>query len=182
MSAPTPEPNPVFGILAEFDHSEDLVAAVHAARGKGYREMEAYTPLPLHEVSEALGYKSHLPKIVLAGGILGALSGFALQYWTSVIDYPLNIGGRPDNSWPSFIVVVFELTILFAAIAAVLGMLALNGLPRPHHPVFAAPPFELASRNRFFLMILSRDKHFDAEPVRSFLEAQTHLTVTEVPA
>ena len=172
---------PMFGYLAEFAGSDELLAAVRRSRAEGYTEMEAYTPLPVHEVSEALGYKSRLPLIVLIGGIVGALTGFGLQYWSSVIEYPLNIGGRPFNSWPSFIVVTFEMTILFAAISAVLGMLALNGLPQPYHPVFHVPMFEMASRNRFFLMVLSRDPRFEPDRVHDFLVGQTNLSVQEVP-
>ena len=119
--------------------------------------------------------------LVLCGGVLGALVGFGLQYWASVIDYPMNVGGRPDNSWPSFIIITFETTILFAALTAVLGMLALNGLPRPHHPVFAIPLFELASRNRFFLLVLAHDPSFEREAVERLLKETEALNVVEVP-
>ncbi len=178
---PTTPKSPVFGVIAEFSGSEQLIDAIRSARGAGYTKMEAYTPLPLHEVTEAIGYKNHLPKLVLAGGIVGAIVGFALQYWVSVIEYPINVGGRPLNSWPSFIVITFEVTILFAALTAVLGMLALNGLPRPHHPVFSVEGFELASRNRFFLMLLHYDPRFDHEEARRLLEDTETLGVQEVP-
>jgi hypothetical protein len=135
----------------------------------------------MEEVAHTLGFRTSLPWIVLAGGVLGACVGFGLQYWTSVIDYPMNIGGRPMNSWPSFIVVTFEMTILFAAASAVLGMLWLNGLPQPYHPVFNVPAFELASRNRFFLMILSRDPQFDMAGTKRFMDGLGGLSVKEVP-
>jgi len=140
---------PCFGILAEFADSEALLEAIRRGREAGFTKMEAYTPLPMHDVWEALGHRSNLPKLVLLGGITGALVGFGMQYFASVVHYPMNVGGRPMNSWPSFIVITFEMTILFAALTAVFGMLAMNGLPRPHHPCFDVPEFELASRNRF---------------------------------
>ena len=172
---------PIYGYLAEFHDGEKLLAAAKSARAEGFTVMEAYTPIPMEEVAHALGYRTSLPWIVLAGGALGACLGFGLQYWVSVIEYPLNIGGRPLNSWPSFIVVTFEMTILFASLAAVLGMLWLNGLPQPYHPVFNVPAFELASRNRFFLMVLSRDPRFDMQATKSFLERLDVLAVMEVP-
>ena len=178
MKAPR---HPVYGFLAEFADEHELLAACKAARGAGYQVMEAYTPLPIEEIAHALGHKNRLPLIVLAGGVFGAIAGYALQYYTAVVDYPINVGGRPLNSWPSFIVITFEMTILCAAIAAVLGMLALNKLPMPYHPVFNVPGFELASRNRFFLMILSRDEAFDMTATRAFLEQQGPLTVSDVP-
>jgi hypothetical protein len=182
MSVGSPKTSfPIYGWLAEFDDAEPLLRACKAARAEGYTVMEAYTPLPLHEVSEVLGHENRLPLIVLLGGIFGALAGFALQYWTSVVDYPIDVGGRPLASWPAFLVPAFETTILCAAGAAVFGMLALNGLPQPYHPVFNVPLFELASRNRFFLMILSRDPRFDMVRTREFLERQEVLTVSEVP-
>ena len=170
-----------FGVLAAFATAEDLLHAVHESKSRGYQKMEAYTPLPLHEVAEALGYRNPLPLLVLAGGVLGAIGGFGMQYWASVVSYPVNVGGKPLNSWPSFIVVTFEMTILCAALAAVLGMLALNGLPRPHHPVFGIPQFELASRNRFFLMILARDPSFDVEAAKLHLSGLRSISVVEVP-
>jgi hypothetical protein len=170
-----------FGVLASFATVEDLLEAVRACKGEGYTKMEAYTPLPSHEVAHELGYENRLPALVLGGGILGALTGFGLQYWVSVVDYPLNVGGRPFNSWPSFVVVTFETTILFASLTAVLGMLALNGLPRPHHPVFAIPQFELASRNRFFLLVMAHDPRFQLAEARRVLGAQKSISVEEVP-
>jgi hypothetical protein len=172
---------PIYGYLAEFHDGDQLIDGAQRARAAGYTVMEAYTPIPMHEVAHALGHRNDLPWIVLGGGVLGALSGFGMQYWISVVDYPIDIGGRPLNSWPSFIVVTFEMTILFAALAAVLGMLWLNGLPQPYHPVFNVPAFELASRNRFFLMILSRDPRFEMGSTKSFMEGLAVIEVSEVP-
>jgi hypothetical protein len=172
---------PIYGYLAEFDGPETLLAATRRARAEGYSVLEAYTPLPLHELSEVLGHKNRLPLLVLIGGLVGAAGGFALQYFTTVHDYPLDVGGRPLNSWPAFVVPTFETTILCAALTAVLGMFWLNGLPQPYHPVFNVPLFELASRNRFFLMILSRDPLFDMQRSRALLEETDSLSVWEVP-
>src|SRR5947207_8053804 len=161
----------VDGVLAEFENPEELIAAVRLARAAGDRRMDAYTPFPIEEVSEELGFhRTALPWIVLSGGLVGCVSGFILQYWISAIDYPLNIGGRPLNSWPAFIPVTFELTILVAALSAVLGMLALNGLPMPYHPVFNVPRFALATRDRFFLCIEARDPKLEPQATRRFLE------------
>jgi hypothetical protein len=172
---------PLYGLLAEFHTPAELVDAAHRVREAGYRKVEAYSPYPIEELSEALHFpKSKLPAIVLTGGILGALAGYSLQYWTSVVDYPLNIGGRPFHSWPSFIVPTFETTILFAAGFAVLGMLALNGLPQPYHPVFNAPAFALATRDRFFICIEATDPKFDRVESRRFLESLEASEVTEV--
>jgi hypothetical protein len=172
---------PLFGYLAEFADGASLLRACERARAAGYSRLEAYTPLPMHEVSQVLGYRNRLPLLVLLGGAVGAVLGFGMQYYSSVESYPLNVGGRPLNSWPAFVVVTFELTILCAALTAVLGMLALNGLPRPHHPVFAVPAFELASRNRFFLLILAHDPRFDAAETQAFLAGMDSLAVLEVP-
>ena len=170
-----------FGVLAEYKDGAALLAAIELGKEAGYRDMEAYTPLPMHEVSHALGHKNHLPLLVLIGGLLGATIGFGMQYYASVVHYPINVGGRPLNSWPSFIPVTFEMTILCAALTAVLGMLALNGLPRPHHPVFSVPGFELASRDRFFLLVLHYDPRFDADRATAVLEASRPLSLHEVP-
>ena len=171
----------LFGVMAEFDRSDDLIAAVHRARSSGYTCMDAYTPYPIEELQHALGHrKSSLPWLVLGGGIVGGVGGFFLQYWVSVVAYPLNVGGRPLNSWPSFIPVSFECTILVAAVAAVFGMLALNGLPMPHHPVFNVRRFALASRDRYFLCIESRDPKFDAPETAQFLWTLEPTHVAEV--
>jgi hypothetical protein len=181
MSAPRKPKQPIYGYLVEYDDSERLLAATRAARAAGYTVMEAYTPLPLHGLPEVLGWRNDLPRIVLGGGIFGALAGYALQYWISAIEYPIDVAGRPLNSWPAFIVPMFEMTVLCAALSAVFGMLWLNGLPQPYHPVFNVPRFVEASRDRFFLMILSRDPRFDLVATRRFLAEQEPLSLEEVP-
>ena len=171
----------IYGLLAEFDTPTHLVEAAQMARERGYRKMDAYTPFPIEELSEALGlHKTRLPLIVLLGGIVGGLGGYFLQYYTMVLDYPLNVGGRPYHSWPAFVPPAFETTILFAAFAAVFCMLALNGLPQPHHPIFNAPRFALASRDRFFLCIESNDPLFQREETASFLKSLCPREVTDV--
>jgi hypothetical protein len=172
-----------FGLLAEFEDADELVAATARTTEAGYRDVEAYAPLPIEGLAEALGFRrTRMPEVVLAGGILGGLAGLALQYYTTVIAYPLNIGGRPPFSWPSFVPVVFEMTVLGAALAAVFGMLALNGLPRPHHPLFAIPSFDRVTQDRFFLCILARDPMFHEQSTRQFLEQLGASEVTDVPA
>ena len=135
--------NPIYGMMAEFESATALVAAARRAREAGYRKMDAYSPFPIEELSEVLHHKDRLPLLVLIGGVVGGTSGFLFQYWASAIDYPINVGGRPLLSWPSFIPVTFEMTILVAAFVAVLGMLGLNGLPMPYHPVFNVPRFRV---------------------------------------
>ena len=171
----------IYGLLAEFHHADAIVEAAHDVHAAGYRRVDAYTPYPIEELIEALHIgRSRVPRVVLAGGITGLLAGFGLQYWSSVIEYPLNIGGRPLNSWPAFIVPSFETTVLLSALAAVVGMLALNGLPLPYHPVFNVPGFALASQNRFFICIEATDPRFDREGTREFLEGLGAVEVTEV--
>jgi hypothetical protein len=172
---------PCFGYLAEFPDGDALLEAAKASRAAGYREMEAYTPIPMHDLSHVLGYKSRLPALVFCGGLFGALAGWGMQYWASVHAYPVNIAGKPLNSWPSFVIITFEMTILCAALTAVLGMLALNGLPRPHHPVFSVPQFGLASRDRFFLLLMARDPLFDVEATEKFMHGLDAVSVEEVP-
>jgi hypothetical protein len=168
--------------MAEFHAPAEVVAAARAASEAGYRRMDAYSPYPIEELAEALRFHhSRLPLIVLLGGLTGLVAGYALQYWSSVIEYPMNVGGRPFHSWPSFVVPTFETTILFAALSAVLGMLALNGLPEPYHPVFNVPSFALATRDRFFLCIEATDPKFDEMETRKFLESLTGVeAVAEV--
>ena len=171
----------IYGVIAEFDTPTAVVAAARRAYEEGYRRMDAFTPFPIEELTEAIGFRhTKLPLLVLIGGIVGALTGYGLQYWASVIYYPLNVGGRPLHSWPSFIPVTFEMTILVAALTAVFGMLALNGLPEPYHPVFNTPGFDLASRNHFFLVIEARDPKFDLEKTRAFLNSLDPREVTDV--
>lgn len=172
-----------YGFLAEFERPEDLLRAAECARDAGYRRLEAYSPLPVHGLAEAVGFpKTALAPLVFAGGLLGGAGGFALQVWMNAIDYPLNVGGRPLNSWPAFVIVSFELAILAAALTAVLGMFALNGLPKPYHPVFNVPAFARASRDRFFLAVEAKDPAFDLTETRAFLETLGPLAVHEVPA
>lgn len=171
----------VYGVMAEFDDPNALVAATYRAHYEGYRRMDAYSPFPIEALSEALDlHDRKLPAVVLGGGIVGGLAGYALSYWCSVIDYPLNVGGKPFHSAPAFIVPTFETTILFAAFAAVLGMLALNGLPMPYHPVFNAPRFALASRDRFFLCIEATDPKFDHDETWAFLTKLGPTVVMDV--
>lgn len=170
------------GLLAEFDDAHALVEAVERTRAAGYRHIDAYTPIPVHGLVEALGdVPTKLPWLTFTGGLLGAITGWVLQYYVSVVDYPMNIGGRPVYSWPAYIPVIFELTVLGAALFSVLGMLALNGLPMPYHPVFNVPEFRLASRNRFFLCIESRDPAFELQTTREFLVGLKSLGVHDVP-
>lgn len=179
MTAPTHQ----FGILAEFAEADELVEAAGKVYAEGYRRFEAYAPLPVHGLAEAVGFpRSRMPLVVLVGGIIGCLGGFALQYYTTVVSYPLNIGGRPLFSWPSFVPVIFEMTVLCAALFAVLGMLAMNGLPRPHHPLFAIPAFERATQDRFFLCVLASDPLFHEQSTRQFLAGLGAMEVTDVPA
>ena len=161
----------LYGVMAEFEDPNALIAATQRAHQAGYRRMDAYSPYPIEELHEALGARhTRLPLIVLIGGLCGCIGGYWLQYWVATMAYPLNIGGKPFHSWPAFIPITFECTILVAALSAVLGMLALNGLPMPYHPVFNVSRFALASRNRFFLCIEAKDPQFDLEGTRQFLE------------
>jgi hypothetical protein len=170
-------------MVAEFDTPEALIAAAERAREAGYKRMDAYSPFPVHGVSEAIGFRDvKVPWIVFAGGLVGAFTGYTLQWYTSVIDYPMNVGGKPLNSIPAFIPITFELTILFAAFGAVFGMLALNGLPKPYHSIFNTPGFERASQDRFFLAIEARDPGYEPEETRRFLESVGPLRVSEVAA
>jgi hypothetical protein len=172
---------PIYGLMAEFDNPSALVAATRAVREKGYRRIDAYSPFPIEELSDALHlHKNRLPLIVLGGGILGGALGYLLQYFVTVVYFPINIAGRPLHSWPAYIIITFEMTILFAAIAAVLGLFGLCGLPQPYHPAFNVPRFALASRNRFFLCIESTDPMFDPAATSQFLETLEPREVSEV--
>lgn len=171
----------IYGVMAEFESGPKLVEATQRAYAAGYRQMDAYSPYPVEGLSDALGFhETHVPTLVLCGGICGGLAGFALQYYCAVIAYPLNIGNKPLNSWPAFIPVTFETTVLIAAFSAVLGMLFLNGLPQPYHPAFNVPRFALASRDRFFLLIDSRDKNFEPAAVTQFMAGLNPYAVTQV--
>jgi hypothetical protein len=170
-----------YGMIAEFDGPDALVEATRRTYQAGYRRMDAYTPFPVHGLAEAMGRRGiRLPLVVLAGGLIGAIGGFLLQAYSNVFDYPMNIGGRPLFSWPAYIPITFELMVLAAVFAAVFGMLALNGLPQPHHPVFNAPNFELASRTHFFLCVEAADPKYDSAGTRRFLEGLGPTSVAEI--
>lgn len=173
---------PIYGLLAEFEDEDALLSAATRACEAGYRHVEAYSPFPIHGLPEVLGIRGRrLPLIVLGGGIIGGVAGLLMQWYSAVIDYPLNVGGRPYASWPSFIPITFELTILVAGISAVLGMFALNGLPQPYHPLFNVPEFAHASRDGLFLCIEANDPKFDLEETRSFLKDIGARRVFEAP-
>lgn len=172
----------LYGIMAEFDTPTELVDAANKVRLAGYTKTDAFSPFPLHEIDEALGIKrSILPLLVLCGGVSGLLLGVGLQVFVHYIDYPLNVGGRPYLSWPSFVPPAYELTILLAGFTAVFGMLFLNGLPRPYHPVFNVPRFALATREKFFLIIEAADPNYNYDDVRSFMETLDPQEVFDVP-
>jgi len=171
----------LYGLMAEFSEPADVVAAARKVREAGYRKIDAFSPYPLEALTEALDLQhSRLPLLVLLGGVTGLVAGYGLEYWASVVEYPMNIGGRPFHSWPAFIPPAFETTILFAALTAVLGMLALNGLPEPYHPVFNVPTFALATKDRFFICIEASDPKFDPDRTWSFLLSLGPRVVSEV--
>jgi Protein of unknown function (DUF3341) len=171
----------LFGVMAEFETPEQLLAAARKARDAGYKNIDAYTPFPIEGLAHAIGFHwTAVPLITLIGGIGGGLTGFGLQYWCSAISYPINIGGRPLNSWPAFIPVTFELTVLGAALFSVIGMLALNKLPQPYHPVFNVERFAEASTDRFFLLIEARDRKFNVTDVAKLMQEVSAKHVTEV--
>src|SRR5262252_5065610 len=175
--------DPIYGLMAEFDSAQSLVDAAHKTRAAGYQKIDAYSPFPIEGLAEAIGFtRNSVPLVVLIGGLVGGLSGYLMQYWISAVSYPINVGGKPPHSWPAFIVVTFEMTILFAGLSAVFGMLALNGLPMPYHPVFNVPRFAFASKDRFFLIVFSSDKQYNAVETRRFLEGLEPRTVSEVPS
>jgi hypothetical protein len=176
------EPPPaLYGIAAEFDTSEALLRAARAAHLQGYTRMDAYSPFPIEGMAEVVArHPNPMPRIMFLGGLAGALTGYGLQYYCAVIAYKINVAGRPYHSWPSFIPVTFELTILFSAISGLIGMLAVNGLPKPWHPIFSTPHFERATRDGFFLCIESDDPRFDPHVVRRFLSQQGAKEVHDV--
>jgi len=164
----------LYGLLAEFDGPTSLVEAAHRAHPDGYRRMDAYTPFPVEELAEAIGFhRTGMPLVMFLGGLSGCIGGYLLQYYCNVLDYPINIGGRPLNTWPSFIPVTFELTVLISALSGVFGLLGLCGLPMPYHPLFNVPRFAQVSRDRFFLCIEAADPRFDEQGTREFLAACT---------
>ena len=175
--------SPTYGLMAEFDSAEELVTAAHKTHAAGYKKLDAYSPFPIEGLAEAIGFhKNRVALVVLIGGLIGLISAYSLQYWVAVITYPTNVGGRPYHSWPSFIIVTFELTILFGGLSAVIGMLALNGLPMPYHPVFNVPEFAKASENKFFLVVFSSDPMYNPADTRSFLSSLAPRMIAEVPS
>ena len=175
--------DPIYGMMAEFDTPAALVEAAKRTYQAGYKRIDTYTPFPIEGLAEEIGFhRDEVPLVVLIGGLVGGLTGYLMQYWMSAVAYPLNIGGKPYHSWPAFIVITFEMTILFAGISAVFGMLALNGLPMPYHPVFNVPRFTRASRDRFFLVVFSSDVKYDPAATRQFLESLNPRSVSEVPS
>jgi len=172
----------LYGLMAQFEGPEQLLEATRRAYERGYRKMDAYSPFPVPNLSEALGvHTNHVPFLCLVGGILGGTAAYALQYWINVIALPMNVAGRPLHSWPSFIPVTFEMTVLFASFGAFFGMWALNGLPMPFHPVFNVPRFKAASRDGFFLCIECADPQFDLDYTRGFLLSLHPSAIEEVP-
>ncbi len=175
-------PAAVYGLMAEFGSAEDLLVATRRAYSAGYRRMDAYSPFPVEGLAEALGSRhTVVPWITLSGGVLGALAGYALQFWVHVVALPINVGGRPLNSWPMFIPVTFEMAVLGAGLCTLVGLLVLNRLPEPYHPVFNVPAFARATRDRFFLCIEARDASFDSTLTRAFLEQLGPRQVSDVP-
>lgn len=170
-----------YGLVAEFDSPETLMDAAEAAREAGYKKMDAYTPFPVHGLSEAIGFSDKkVPWTVFLGGLFGCFLGYSMEWYTSTIDYPLNVGGKPFNSLPAFIPVAYESAILCASFGAFFGMLIYNGLPKPYHSIFNTPRFERCTQDRFFLAIEARDPKYDRDDTRRFLEGQKPLQVSEV--
>ena len=181
MAAATVQPPGIYGLMAEFDDPNGLVSAAKRTYAAGYRQIDTFSPYPIEEAWEAIGqHDRRLSLIVLAGGLVGLLSGIGLQEWVHNIAYPINIAGKPLNSWPMFVPVTFELTILFAALSGVIGMILLNGLPMPYHPVFNVPRFERASRDKFFLLVEATDPKFDRQQTLDFLKGLNASEVNEV--
>ena len=173
----------LYGIMAEFEDAQGLVDAVHEVRAAGYRRFDAYTPFPIDEIADSLAVRrSYLWLFVVIGGVVGVVVGYGLQYYMHVINYPMNIGGRPFHSVPAFLIITFQLAFLGAALAGVVGMFVLNRLPMPYHPVFNVPEFREASRNRFFLCIEAADARFDKALTRQFLTELEAVRVVDVDA
>jgi hypothetical protein len=173
----------IYGIMAEFDSASDLVAAARKTHEAGYRKIDAYSPFPVEELAEAIGFHTNrVAFVTLIGAIVGGISGYLMQYWMNAVNYPVLVGGKPPHSWPAFIPITFEMTILFGGISAVLGMLALNGLPMPYHPVFNVPRFVMATKDRFFLIVFSTDPKYSPTGTRQFLESLGPRSISEVPS
>jgi hypothetical protein len=173
--------NKTYGLLAEFSTHEDLMRAAEEAYAAGFRKVDGYAPFPVEGLPEALGKKNRLPLLVLIGGIIGGVGAYFMEWYANAISYPINIGGRPIHSWPAFIPITFELTVLCAGLTAFFCSFALNGLPRPHHPLFNVPEFDRASQDRFFLCIEASDQKFQPEKTRVFLQSLSPVSITEVP-
>lgn len=172
---------PIHGLMAEFDTPEALMDAANRVREAGYTRTDAYAPFPVHGLAHALGEpRTKLPYLVLAAGAIGGLTGYGMQYYATVIHWPINVGGRPLHSWPAYIPVTFEMTVLFASLTAFLCIILLNGLPKPYHPVFNVPAFDRASTDRFFICVEAADPKFDREQTRHFLESLEPRSVTVV--
>jgi hypothetical protein len=172
---------PIYGLIAEFETPEQVLEAARRTRAAGYRKIDAYSPIPVEGLAEAIGFDwTSLPIVTFIGGLLGGMTGFGMCYYANVISFPLDIGGKPLNSWPAWIPITFELTILGGALATVFGMLAMNGLPYPYHPVFNVARFALASTDRFFLCIEATDAKFELAHTRVFLDSLQPQGVFEV--
>lgn len=178
---PSADQRTVYGLIAEFEDAHDIVHAAHEVYDEGYRKMDAYTPLPVEGLPEALGFKDmYVPSMMLVAGIAGGLLAFFGIYYLLAYEYPMNVGGRPIFAWPMFLPITFELTVLLSALTGIFGMFAINGLPQPYHPVFDAPDFSRASSDRFFLCIEAKDPQFDLVETRRFLEGLGASRVSEI--